>query len=102
MHWTSAVEVIESVLSVCVSVCVSASVICVSVSALTAEPFNILTRNIIWTSTRTISNSMFKVIGQSSRSTGGKILFLGNSTYLLSDLNGMKQNPALQCDVRMS
>ncbi len=62
----SAVEGIKSVLSVCV--CVRASV-CSSVSALTDEPFDIRTQNLVERLTLTISRMSLtvKVIGQRSR-----------------------------------
>ncbi len=55
----SAVQVIESVPSFCLLVC-----------ALTAEPFEIPTRNVVWASSWSISrmSSMIKVIGQRSKS----------------------------------
>ncbi len=63
----SAVEGIKSVPSVCV--CVS---VCLSVSALTAEPFDIQTRNLVEALTLQISRMSLKVkvIGQRSRSPG--------------------------------
>ncbi len=65
----SAVKSVESVLSVCV---------CVSVSALTAEPFDIQTRNLVEALTLIISRKSLKVkvIGQRSRSPCWKTWFL--------------------------
>ncbi len=66
----SAVEGIKSVPSVCPSVCLL-------VSALLAEPLDIVTRNSVWMLTSTISriSSKVKVIGQRSRSQYWKIWF---------------------------
>ncbi len=52
---------------VCLSVCVC---VCASVSSLTAEPFDVRTRNLVQALTLTISwmSSKVKVIGQRSRS----------------------------------
>ena len=66
----SAVEVIESVPSVCVSVCQH------------SHNWTVLTQNLTCRSTWTISRSslMFKVIGQRSWSPGEKMWCLANST----------------------
>ena len=65
----SAVEGIKSVPSVCVCVCPS---VCLSVSALLAEPFDIRTLNWVQEMTLIISwmSSKVKVMGQRSRSPG--------------------------------
>ncbi len=71
----SAVEVIESVLSVCLWVCPS-------VSTLTTKSFEVRTRNfacvLTWTISR--SSSRVKVIGQRSKPPGEKMWCWGNST----------------------
>ncbi len=61
----SAVKGMESVPSVCVCVCLT-------VSALMAEPFDVQTQSLVEALTLIISrmNSKVKVIGQSSRSPG--------------------------------
>ncbi len=66
----SAVEGIKSVPSVCPCVRVS---VCLSFSALTAEPFDIQTQNLVEALTlNSRMSSKVKVIGQSSRSPGWK------------------------------
>ncbi len=67
----SAVEVIETVLSVCVCVCVC---VCPCVSALAAEPFDIWSQNLVQGMNLMISwmSLMVKVKGQRSRSPDPK------------------------------
>ncbi len=72
---------------------------CVSVSALTAEPFGVRSRNLVWELTFIISrtSSKVKVIGQRSRSQGQKTSFSG-----FSDLSEQISSLGLWCDVMMS
>ena len=72
---TLAAEVIETVLSVCVCLFV-----CLSVSTLTGEPFNVWPRYLVQGLTLMTSWTCFmvKVIGQRSRSSGQKRHFHGS------------------------
>ena len=80
--------------AVCVCVCV-----CLFVSALTAEPLNIWSRNLVQGLTLIISRTslLVKVIGQRSRSRGQKTSFSG-----FSDLSEQISSLGLWCDVMTS
>ena len=90
----SVAEVIETEPFVCVCGCV-----CLFVSTLTAELFDIWSRNLVQRLTLIISRTslLVKVIGQRSRSRGKK-----NDIFRISDLSEQLSSLGLWCDVMTS